>query len=150
MKKSDILWNALLFSTLLGYFLLMKVLGLHQILSLRYLNLVFHFGIIYLAMRQYRAHIHSPGFSFLDTGMVGIRASVPAILLFAVFQFVYLRFLNPDFMQVVISNSPMGLFMSPAIVAVALAAEGLVATFFNSYVAMRLIAGQEKAAFPKL
>jgi hypothetical protein len=150
MKKSDALWNTLLFGSLMGYFLLMKALGLHQLLGLRYLNLFIHIGIVYLAMRSYRAHIHEEGFSFLETAMVGVRASLPAIVLFALFQFTYLRFIDPAFMTHIKDTAPMGHFLTPAIVTLGLFAEGILATFFNSYVCMRFIAAKEKAKFPAL
>ena len=148
MKKSDILWNVLLFSSLMAYFMIMKFLGLHRILSLSYVNLAIHLAIVYFAMHAYRTHIHSKAFSFMDTAMVGVRATLPAITLFSVFQFIYLRFLDPDFLNYIQSVTLMGEYLTPAIIAAGLMATGLVATFFNSYIGMRFIAAQEHAKFP--
>lgn len=149
MKKADVLWNVLLYVCLMGFFLLMKVLGLHTVLSLRYFNLVIHFSIVYMAMKAFRARAHSD-FSFLETALAGVRASVPAVIFFALSIFAYLRFIDTGFMDHIRDTAPMGEFMSPPLIVVALAAEGLVASFFNAYVGMRLIAAQEKVGFPSL
>ncbi|HEX2899869.1 MAG TPA: DUF4199 domain-containing protein [Bacteroidia bacterium] len=149
MKKSDIIWNVALLGSLTGYFMLMKLLGLHQILGLRYLNLLFQLVIVYMAMKSYRSHTTHP-FSFLDTAMAGVRASVPAVILFAGFQFVFLRWIDPGFMLIVKETAPMGDYLSPALAALAIAAEGVLMAFFSAYVGMRLLAAQEHAKFPAL
>jgi hypothetical protein len=149
MKKADIIWNGLLLGSLLGYFMLMKVLGLHQILGLRYVNVVFQLGVVYFAMKSFRHHSTQP-FSFMETSMAGLRACVPAVLLFAVFQFLYLRFLDPDFMLYIKATAPMGVYLMPALVALGIAAEGLLMGFFSAYVGMRFLAAQEHTKFPAL
>jgi hypothetical protein len=149
MKKAFVLWNFLLFASLTGYFFLMRLLGLHDILELRYLNLFFTFGIVYVAMKQYRAHT-SEAFSFWATAMAGARAAIPAVVGFALFQFFYLRFMDPAFMAYIKAVTPMGEFLSPPVLAWFLVAEGVLGTFFSAYVGMRLIAAQEKAKFPAL
>ena len=149
MKRSDIVWNVALLTSLTGYFMLMKLLGLHQILGLRYLNLLFELGIVYMAMKSFRAHTKHP-FSFMETAMVGVRATVPAVLLFAGFQFAYLRFIDPAFMTVIKETAPMGEYMTPPLAALSIAAEGILMTFFSAYVGMRLLAAQEHSKFPAL
>jgi hypothetical protein len=149
MKKAIVLWNSLLLGTLVGYFFAMKLLGLYTILELRYLNLFFTFGIIYLAMKNYRAHT-GEAFSFGATAMAGIKAAVPAVLAFGLFQFFYLRFMDPQFMAYIKAVTPMGEYLSPPVLGCALVAEGLLGTFFSAYVGMRLLAAQERAKFPAL
>jgi hypothetical protein len=149
MKKADVLWNTILFFSLTIYFMVMKVMGLHTVLGLRFANLAFHFAIVYMAMRRFRAHADGP-LEFWDTTVAGIRACVPAVVLFGFFQYLNLRVFDPGFMAYIQDNAPMGAFLSPPLVAVALIAEGLVGTFFSAYIGMRLIAVQEKAKFPTL
>jgi hypothetical protein len=149
MKKSDFVWNGLFLGSLIGYFLCMKLLGLHQILSLRYLNGIFELVIIYYAMKAYRAHTDED-FSFGRTAAAGLRASIPAVLLFALFQFTYLRFIDPDFMLYIKATAPLGVYMTPPLVALGLAAEGLLMAFFSAYVGMRFLAAREHARFPAL
>src|SRR5688572_26478219 len=115
MKKSDALWNTLLFGSLMGYFLLMKALGLHQLLGLSNLKLVIPIGIVYVAMRCYDVHIHEEGFSCLEPAMVGVPASLLAIVLFALLLFTYLRIIDPAFMTHITDTAPMGHFLTPAI-----------------------------------
>ncbi len=151
MKKQDFLFGLLMFLGFLGYFYLMKVAGLYQNINLRFLNFFIHFGVVFLAMKAYRHRIGEEApFSFMNTFMAGVKASIPAVVGFALFQYFYLKFLDPGFMVYLVNNAPMGDWLNPGFVGLTLFAEGMVGTFFSSYAGMRLIAAQEHQEFPAL
>ncbi len=138
MKRIDIKYTFFMFLGFIAFFFTMKGLGLYSNLNLRALNILIHGTGAYLAMRSYRLATTEP-FEFLSTFAVGFRTSMLAVTGFALFQFVYLQFLNPSFMDYVHQNAIMGNYLTPAFASLVLMIEGLGVSVFTSYVGMRLL-----------
>ena len=138
MKRLELKYGLFMFLGFVAFFIAMKGLGLYTNLNLRVFNILIHGTFAFLAMRAFRSHNPEP-FEFLTTFAVGFRTSMVAVASFALFQFIYLQFLDPGFMTYVQQNAIMGHYLSPAFASVFLVIEGLGVTIFTSYVGMRLL-----------
>lgn len=138
MKRLELKYGLFMFLGFVAFFIAMKGLGLYTNLNLRVFNILIHGSFAFLAMRAFRFHNPEP-FEFLTTFAVGFRTSVIAVASFALFQFIYLQFLDPSFMTYVHQNAIMGSYLSPAFASVFLVIEGLGVTIFTSYVGMRML-----------
>lgn len=150
MKKMDFYFGGMMFLCLMGFFFLMKALGLATNLNLRMINFIIQFTLVFYAMRMYRRSVRPEAFSFGNTFLAGVRASVPAVLGFALFQLLYLKFLNPGFMLYIEQTAPFGEYLSPGAVALLLVFEGMTGALFSAYVGMRILAMQKHEKFSGL
>lgn len=142
MNRSETKFGIYMFIGFVAYFFAMKGLGLYTNVNLRVFNVLIHGTFAFLAMQAFRRQNKAP-FEFLATFGVGFRASMIAVFGFALFQFVYLQFLNPGFMDYVRQNAIMGSYLTPAFASVFLVIEGFGVSIFTSYVGMRYLTLKE-------
>jgi Protein of unknown function (DUF4199) len=142
MKNTELKYGIYMFLGFVAFFFAMKSLGLYTNINLRGLNVLIHATFAFLAMRAFRFHNPEP-FEFLTTFAVGFRTSLLGVLGFALFQFIYLQFLDPTFMQYIHENALMGSYLTPAFASIILVVEGLGVSIFASYVGMRLLTVKE-------
>jgi hypothetical protein len=142
MKRIELKFGLYMFLGFLAFFFTMKGLDLYTNVNLRVFNVLIHGSFAFLAMRAFRFH-NPDAFEYLTTFAVGFRTSLIAVIGFAIFQFVYLQFLNPGFMDHVHQNALMGDYLTPAFASLVLVMEGLGVTVFTSYVGMRLLTVSE-------
>lgn len=138
MKNSELKYGIYMFLGFVAFFFTMKALGLYTNINLRGFNVLIHGTFAFLAMRAFRLHNAEP-FEFLTTFAVGFRTSMVAVIGFALFQFIYLQFLDPSFMEYVHQNALMGSYLTPAFASIVLVVEGLGVSIFTSYVGMRFL-----------
>ena len=129
-------------AALIGYFLIMRATGFHEILEFRYLNLVFLVSGLFVAFRN---HYNSAGGKTgYFTGLsVGIYATIAAVGLLAVFVLIYLA-MDAAFMNYIIENAPFGNYLSPLLAAVAIVVEGVSSGFIATFVMMQYYKNREK------
>ena len=143
MKRTELQYGLYMLLGFVAFFFAMKGLGLYTNLNLRGLNILIHGTFAFLAMRAFRQRNATP-FEFLETFAVGFRTSMWAVITFAFFQFIYLQFLDPNFMVYIHQNAIMGSYLTPAFASVFLVMECLGVTIFTSYVGMRMLTVMEK------
>ncbi len=143
MKRSELKFGLLMLLGFMAFFFAMKWLGLYTNINLRGFNILIHATFAFLSMRAFRFQNPDP-FEFFTTFAVGFRTSMVAVLGFALFQFIYLQFLNPGFMDYVHQNALMGSYLTPAFASIFLVIEGLGVTIFASYIGMRYLTITEK------
>lgn len=137
MIRTEIRYGLLMLTGFLAFFFTMKVAGLHQQIFLRGFNALIHFGVVFLAINSI-SHKDKTIENYFNNFLVGVKTSLIGMLPFVIFQFFYLKYLDPAFMQHLIENAPLGDYLTPFTAAVVLFMEGLGATFLSSFIAMHL------------
>lgn len=129
-------WTGLLVSAALtGYFFLMKMLGLYEVLWLRYFNAAFMVGGLLLTFFNYRNKMSPEGIPYLAGIRMGLRVTLTAIIPFAIFMAIYLR-LDPSFMEYIIRSAEFGEYLTPGRAAGYIALEGFAGGAIMTYVMM--------------
>jgi hypothetical protein len=83
---------------LIAYFMLMKALGLAQILELRFLNAIILAVGVCFGINKLKQKLHEDGF-YLKGWLEGIYISAVAVILFALFMSFYLSFIDVSLLQ---------------------------------------------------
>ncbi len=129
-------WAGLLVSVaLVGFFLLMKILGLYEVLWLRYFNALFMLGGLLLTFFNYRNKMSPEGISYLTGIRMGLRVTLTAVIPFAVFMAIYLR-MDPSFMEYIIKNGEFGEWLTPGRAAGMVGLEGFAGGAIMTYIVM--------------
>jgi len=119
---------------LIGYFLIMKLVGLVHILELRTLNFMFLVGGIYLAIRRYKKHNDST--TYLQGIGIGILTSAVAVLPFALFIFVYLQ-LDQGLLNYIREQDQFGQHLNSYILAFIVGLEGFFSGMILTFIIMQ-------------
>ncbi|NND52278.1 MAG: DUF4199 domain-containing protein [Flavobacteriaceae bacterium] len=88
MLRTTTIYGLIIAASLIAYFLLMKLLGLHQYPALSIVNAFLFGGGIYRAIRTYRRD--HPNNEYLDAWQVGILSGATATIIFTGFMAVYM------------------------------------------------------------
>lgn len=108
---------------LIAFFLVMKLVGLAHHYELRFLNVFFQVGGIYLALKKFK-ETHDEHMNYFRALVTGVATGAISSVLFALFLFIYMS-VDTSFMQGVVDNEPMGRYLNPYITAFMVALEGL-------------------------
>jgi hypothetical protein len=122
--------------SLIAFFLLMVVVGLSEVLWLRYVNFVILLSGLVWAFKEYRRKVAPEGIQYFDGLRMGARITLTAIIPFAIFIFIYLR-IDANFMEYIRQNAEFGRYLSPISAAAGVAFEGIVSGFLTSYCLMQ-------------
>jgi hypothetical protein len=124
---------------LIGYFLLMKVVGLEHVIELRFLNGVIMAIGVTLAIKGYKESKDGQIGYFQGLG-TGIITSALATVLFAVFMVIYVKAFDDRLLQVLAGDQFFGdrMRITPGIVIfMVLMLEGFISGFMVSFIAMQ-------------
>jgi hypothetical protein len=124
---------------LILYFLLMKVLGLEQIIELRFLNGLIMAAGVTLAIRAYKKSKEGNIGYFQGLG-TGIITSALATVIFAVFMVIYIKGFDNALLDVLAGEQFFGerMAITPGIVIfMVLILEGIISGFMVSFIAMQ-------------
>lgn len=139
MEKIGLKYGLFTALSLIAYFLLMKLIGLEQIIELRFLNgLIMAIGIT-LAIRGYKKSRNGAIGYFSGIG-VGLITAIIGTVLFAVFMVVYIKTFDHRLLEVLSGDQYFGERMSitPGIVVfTVLILEGVISGFMISFIAMQ-------------
>jgi hypothetical protein len=120
---------------LIGYFLIMRAFGLHEVLILRGFNL-----LILLACIIFTLRIHTKSHGKVDyfKGIrMGLHVTLVAVIPFVLFIFFYLRY-DDGFWEIVQRKIGMGEYhITPSMVAWVLGVEGIASGAIMSFVAVQ-------------
>jgi len=134
MKRLVFKWALIITAGLITYFLVMKFFGLVHIIELRLLNGLIMLGGLFMLMRDLKKY---PDFNYFKGLLPGIGTGILASTLFAVFSFIYLQFINPEFMQSIRENELLGNYLNKYLVALQIFIEGSASSFLFSYAVMQ-------------
>lgn len=135
IEKVAIRYGLFTFLGLVGYFLLMKWVGLFEIHELRGLNFFILLAGVGYSLKYYKAN-NNAEFVYFQGLSLGVLTSLIAIIPFAVFIFFYLV-IDTAFMQNLIVNEPFGRFFNPFILSFLVAFEGIFSGGLMSFVLMQ-------------
>ena len=120
---------------LIGYFLIMKVLGLVHVVELRGFNLFIIVGGILLAMRHQRSKQDGPLVYLQGIGL-GLLTCAVAVITFSIFIFAYLQ-MDTGLMKSIRETETFGQYLNPYILAFVIALEGIASGFIASFMIMQ-------------
>ncbi|OSY88444.1 hypothetical protein WH52_06730 [Tenacibaculum holothuriorum] len=131
-----IIKNALLiFGGIVGFFLLMKLIGLDSTSELRLLNFVFVFWGINNAIK---ANINqNKDTSYINNLTIGIGTSVIAVALTIIGLMVYVGFFDTNFLSILENSSFWGRNLNLTLIIFALAIEGIASSVICSFILMQ-------------
>ncbi len=123
---------------LIIFFFVMRIFGLLYIVELRAFNLIIVvFGILG-ALRTMMKRLPER-FTYFQGMGTGILTGLIGSVVFAIFVFVYVSFLDAGLMQSITENEPMGRFMNPYIVSVIIAVEGIASSLLVAFILMNYL-----------
>jgi hypothetical protein len=122
---------------LIGYFLLMRVVGLADNVELRLLNLLIETAGVYFALKYFK-ETHGSHLNYFRALITGVATSGIASGLFAVFLFIYMM-ADQSMLQFIIDNEPMGRYLNAYMVAFIVALEGGFAGLLVTFVLINYV-----------
>lgn len=123
---------------LIAFFLLMKFAGLMEHVELRVLNLVILVGGVYYALKKFK-QTHHDHLNYFRALVTGVATSAVGSLVFTVFLFVYLSFIDTGMMQYLIDNEPMGRYLNPYMASFIVALEGVFSGLLVTFILINYI-----------
>lgn len=126
---------------LIGFFLIMKLVGLSHIVELRLLNLFILSGGVYAALKKFK-HSHADRLNYFRGLITGVSTAAVGSLVFALFLFIYMK-LDANMMQHIIENEPMGRYMNPYIASFIVAFEGVFSGILVTFILMNYVTSDE-------
>lgn len=123
---------------LIVYFLLMKLAGLETNFYLRSLNLFIMIAGLFFLYRNTFVRGSDEGVGYLEGLLMGVQLTLISVVIFIVFLGVYIRFLDPEFMQVLESTglwATSGVSITQAVIGILV--EGLASGFMISFILMQ-------------
>jgi len=123
---------------LIVFFFLMRVFDLLYVVELRVFNVVIMVVGIILAIKAFRKTGEEKFTYFRGMG-VAVTTGIIGSIIFGVFVFFYVSFIDTGLMQSIIENEPMGRFMNPYIVSVIIAVEGVASALLVSFILMNYL-----------
>ncbi len=134
MKRLVLKWSLIITAGLIAYFLLMKFFGLVHIIELRLLNGAIMFTGVWFLIKELKK---KPDFNYFTGLLHGIVTGLIASVMFALYAFIYVQFINPEFMLAIKENEIMGNYLNKFLVSMQIFIEGGASSFLFSYAVMQ-------------
>ncbi len=119
---------------LITYFLIVSLIGYEDQTGLRFLNFVLLIPVIIYALSTYVNTVHKK--SYMEAFRVSVLSFIGSYAILALFMFIYLMVLNPDFMTTLQTQLPMLKLNAFGVVAL-LMGEGCIGAVVLTYIAMQ-------------
>ncbi|MBL6447853.1 DUF4199 domain-containing protein [Fulvivirga sp. 29W222] len=120
---------------LIVFFFVMRLFGLLYVVELRVMNIAIMVAGILTAIKTLKRK--SPEeFTYFKGMGTGVLTGIIGSILFGLFVFFYVSFVDTDLMLNIVENEPMGRFMNPYIVSVIIVVEGIASALLVSFVTM--------------
>lgn len=136
MKKDTVEYNGLvggiiILIGLIGFFYLMELLGLQHNLNLRALNVFIMAGGVFYAIKRMKNN--NKDFDYLKGIGTGLVAAASSSLLFAIFTFINLTFIDTEFLKEIIDKEPFGLYLNAFKISFIITIEGIGSGFLLTF-----------------
>jgi hypothetical protein len=142
MTKSNISTNKvatkyglIIFASLVGYFLFMKLVGLNEIHELRGFNFIILFAGVWKALNYYKKNTE---LNFFEGIGLGSLTAIIGVVPFALFIFFYLQ-IDVAFMANIVATEAYGQYLNPYILAFLIAFEGCISGVVVSFGMMQYL-----------
>ena len=133
IMKRQLKYGIFIFLSLVGYYFIMKAFGLHDNMWLRGLN----FGIVFFWLYQMN-HSKKESTKYLEQFANNLIAAATGVLMFSLSIFIYLTWLNPEFMNVMEQSWMFSNILTPALISVAVFIEGIASSVVLSLIVMQI------------
>jgi hypothetical protein len=117
-------------------FAIMRLLNLHIIPELRALNYILLFFIAALAIKTYKEDSQDQ-MSYPEGFLTGLFVATLSFVTFALLMYVYLKFIDREFLQFIVDYSPMGINLTPLSAALLIFFEGQAIGIVTSLILMQ-------------
>ena len=128
---------------LIGYFLLMKVIGYSHVVELRLVNIIILIAGVYLALKKFK-HSHEDHLNYFRALITGVATGAIGSLIFAVFLFIWMK-VDVGMMQHIQETDPMGRYLNPYIAAFIVALEGVFSGLLVTFILINYVTTDEVA-----
>ena len=137
IEKTGLKTGFVTFLALVAYFMLMKLLGLSNILELRFFNFVIlAFGICY-GIKKYKHQLHELDFYLKGWGE-GIFIAAVSVILFALFMSLYLVYFDQPLLEYISETTTIGVSLGSGLnIFFAILMEGMAASVVITLAAMQ-------------
>ena len=139
MEKIGLKYGLLTAIGLIGYFFIMKMIGLSHIVELRFLNaVILSFGIV-VALRGFRK-AKNEHFGYLSGLGLAFLTSLVATLIFSAFMLIYIKTFDNSLLNVLSNNSLVGERISSTpglVIFMVLMLEGIISGAMIGFIAMQ-------------
>lgn len=136
IERISVRYGVLTALALILFFFFMKLIGLAHVYELRALNLIFLFTGVYLSIRAYHTG-HKAHASYLNGLGTGMLTSGIALAIFSTFVVIYLKVLDPAFMEYLKKDEYFGEYLNPFIAGAAIFLEGIMSGLLVSFILMQ-------------
>lgn len=136
ISQTGIQYGIQIAAVLIVYFIIMTIFNLSQNVSFRFLNIFIIMGGIYYAIKDYqKTHEKSEG-DYLEGIGVGLSSVFVSTVIFSLFMYSYMKYLDPHFIQLIQENS-FGEVMNIYIITFSIFIEGLGFGAVGTFIAMQ-------------
>ena len=135
LESIGIRWGLLTFSLLSLFFLLMGQIGLIKILELRFFNAFIMLFGCYMAIREAKKNLKN--FKYFSGLAAGGLNGLVASVLFVLAGYIYISFINPEFMYEIKLKEPLGLHLNVYLALFQFFVEGVISGFILSFIIMQ-------------
>lgn len=132
-----------IYAMLVTYFFSMALLGLEEVTELRLFNFFIVMGGIYLLLRK---NMQENSSNYFRNMFLGFQTGATAIALTAISLFIYLKVINPSFIEVMEHSMVWGNHLSVFQVTIAIAIEGIASCLLLTYMVMQYMKNFEDSA----
>jgi len=137
MGKYAIKFGIGIATVMIAYFLLTKLMGLHQYPVLSAMNGLFIGGGIFFALKKYKASTVS--FKYQDGFQLGLWAGCLATIIFSVFMALYIFQIDAQFAEAVLKSSGLDYNKGSLILIISLVIMGFSTSFVLTLAFMQLL-----------
>ena len=138
MRKQDFLFGIILTALMIGYFFIMMTAALYENFNLRFVNVLFYLVITWAAIRNFYKTNPDKKFNYLTGVLAGFRPALVGVILFAVFQMIYLS-IDTQLMSSLEDKAPIDATLTPITAGLYLIFEGVAVGLIASYLSMRIV-----------
>lgn len=132
--KTGVQYGIQVASGLIIYFITMKIFNLSQHMGLRFFNILIVIFGVYYSIKSYQKTHQKKEDDYLDGVGVGLSTVFVSTVLFSMFMYIYMAFINPNFIEIIRLHS-FGEIMNIYIITFSIFIEGLgfgaIATFIS-------------------
>jgi hypothetical protein len=127
--------GALVCISLISYFLIMRLMGFHEIIFLRVFNFIFLFAGIIIALHRYSRN-YDGTVEFFKGFRIGMHVTGASVIPFALFMLIYLS-IDKSLMNTIINSVNFGNYITPGSAAVVIIVEGIASGLIMTLISMQ-------------
>jgi hypothetical protein len=126
---------------LIGFFLLMKLIGKSHHVEMRLFNVAILGVGVYFALKKFK-QTHEDHLNYFRGLVTGVATGAIASVIFALFLFIWMK-VDANMMQAIIDNEPMGHYLNAYVASFIVALEGVFSGLLVTFILINYITTDE-------